>query len=455
MWNCLIFSWANTHPFELQFFAYCPKFSGYSYVEFQEKCISGEFFGNSVETKAILYQNLWNFAYFRQFLFWVRVALEKFSQVLTYVVCTQVRRHVHKRITKRRYGEENTGRFVFGKPVLFTLGLRLSTPYSFGVLVWNFYQTFVTVSIEFWLRFEAQIRSSRLAINFLLITVRAERKVGLCVKLFDLFRGRILIRLNCNLSRIVPNSVEILTWNFRKKVFRENFLEILCKPRLSSTNTCEISPYFRQFLFWVRVALKKFTQVLPYVVCTHVRRHVHKRITKRRYGEENPRRFVFGKPVLFTLGLRLSTPYSFGVLVWNFYQTFFAVSIKFWMRFEAQIRSTRLAINFLLITATAERKVRLCVKLFDFFRGRILIRLTWNLSRFVSNSVEIFTWNFRKKTISEEFFGNFVQTKAILYQNLWNFALFSAIFILGPYCAGKVHTSTSICCLHPGKEARP
>ena len=45
------------------------------------------------------------------------------------------------------------------------------------------------------------------------------------------------------------------------------------------------------------------------------------------------------------------------------------VSIEFWLRFEPKIRPTRLAIIFLLITARAERKVRLCVKLFDFFRG--------------------------------------------------------------------------------------
>ena len=133
------------------------------------------------------------------------------------------------------------------------------------------------------------------------------------------FHGRILVRLTWNLSCFLPNSVEILTWNFRKKLFRENFSEILCKPRLSSTKTCEISPYFLQFLFWVRIAMKKFTQVLPYVVCTQVRRQVHKIITKKRYGEENPGRFVFGKPVLFTLGLGLTTRYSVSVLVWNFY----------------------------------------------------------------------------------------------------------------------------------------
>jgi len=34
--------------------------------------------------------------------------------------------------------------------------------------------------MEFWLRFEPQIRPTRLAINFLLITVRAKRKVRLC-----------------------------------------------------------------------------------------------------------------------------------------------------------------------------------------------------------------------------------------------------------------------------------
>jgi len=40
-----------------------------------------------------------------------------------------------KKIRKRRYGGEKLGRFVFGKPVLFTLGLGLTTPYSLGVLV--------------------------------------------------------------------------------------------------------------------------------------------------------------------------------------------------------------------------------------------------------------------------------------------------------------------------------
>jgi len=145
-------------------------------------------------------------------------------------------------------------------------------------------------------------------------------------------------------SSVWPEICRVLSqilWRFLsgfsgKKIFRENFSGIMCKPRLSSTKTCEISPYFLQFLFWVRIAPKKFTQVLPYVVCTQLRRHVHKRITKRRYGEENQGRFVFGKPVLFTLGLGLTAPYSLGVLVWNSYQTFVTASVEFWLRFEVQ-----------------------------------------------------------------------------------------------------------------------
>jgi len=181
------------------------------------------------------HRSIWNFIQ-------APFCAENFTQVLSYVVCAQVRRHVHKKITKRRYEGEKPGRFVFGKPVFFTLGPGLTTPYSLGILVWNFYQTFVNVSTEFWLIFETQIRPTRLSINYLFITARAETKVRFCVKLFDFFRGWILIRLTWNLSRFVPNSVETLTWNFRKKLFRKIFSEIFCKPKLSSAKTCEILP---------------------------------------------------------------------------------------------------------------------------------------------------------------------------------------------------------------------
>jgi len=142
---------------------------------------------------------------------------------------------------------------------------------------------------------------------------------------------------------------------------------------------CEISAYFLQFYSVLKNCFEKFTQILSSVVCTLRRRHVHKQITKRRYREEKSGHFVFGKSVLFTLGLGFTTPYSLSLLVLEFYQTFVIVYIEFWLRFEPQIRPTRFSLNFLFITVRIERKVRLCVKLFDFFPRWILIRLTWNL----------------------------------------------------------------------------
>ena len=166
MWKCLIFSQTNTHPFDLKLVAFRPKFCRYSYVEFQEKIISGDFFRIFVQTKVILYQNMWNLALLSAILFWVRFALEKFTQVLSYVVCTEVSRHFLKQITKKRYGEEKQGQLVFEKLVLFALGLGLTSSYTLGIVVWNFYQTFVIVSIEFWVRFEPQIRPTRFAVYF-------------------------------------------------------------------------------------------------------------------------------------------------------------------------------------------------------------------------------------------------------------------------------------------------
>ena len=93
------------------------------------------------------------------------------------------------------------------------------------------------------------------------------------------------------------------------------FGRIFQKFSLKPNKTCEISSYFSNFYFASVLRRKKFTQVLSYVVCTKVRSHIHKRITKTTYGEEKPGHFVFGKPVFFTLGLGLTTPYSFGVFV--------------------------------------------------------------------------------------------------------------------------------------------
>jgi len=88
------------------------------------------------------------------------------------------------------------------------------------------------------------------------------------------------------ICRIFPKFSADSYVEFQEKTNSGEFLEIFWKPRLSSTKTCEISPYFLHFLFWIHIALKKFTQVFPYLVCTQVRRHVQKRITKRRYGKK-------------------------------------------------------------------------------------------------------------------------------------------------------------------------
>jgi len=298
-------------------------------------------------------------------------------------------------------------RFVFRKPVLFTLGLGLTTPYSLDILVWNIYKTFAIVCTDFQMRFQPQILPTRFAINFSFITARVRRKVRLCANQFDFFHRWILIRLTWNLSRFVPNLVENSYVEFQQKIILGEFLRNFVKTKaILYQKLWNFTLLFCNFilaLYCVEKFRKKFTQVHSYVVCTQVRMYVHKQITKRRYREEKPGRFLFGKSVLFTLGLGLAMPYSLGNLVWNFNQTFVIVSIAFWQRFEPQIRPTRFAINFLFITARTERKVRLCAKLFDFFPRRIFIRLTWNLSCFFPNTVEFLTWSLRKKLFRETF----------------------------------------------------
>jgi len=125
----------NTHLFDLKFVAFCPKFSGHSYAEFQVKTISGEFFINFVQTKPILYRNLLNFVLISAISLWVRIALKKLTKVLSNVVCTQLMRHVHKQITKRRDGEEKPGRLFLENQfcsLSFWDSLRL-TPWYFGL----------------------------------------------------------------------------------------------------------------------------------------------------------------------------------------------------------------------------------------------------------------------------------------------------------------------------------
>ena len=138
----------------------------------------------------------------------------------------------------------------------------------------------------------------------------------------------------------------------RKKLFRDNFSEILWKTK-ALPKICKMSPYFLQFYFGSILRWKipkKFIQVLSYVFCTMLLRHVDKQIKKTRYRKEKPRHFVFEKLVLFTFGVGLTTPYSLGLLVWKIYQTFVIVCIEYWLGFEPQICPTRFSIIFLFIT---------------------------------------------------------------------------------------------------------
>ena len=203
-------------------------------------------------------------------------------------------------------------------------------------------------------------------------------KVRLCVKLFDFFfRGSILIRLTWNLSLFVPNSVEILTWNFRKKLFRENFSQIFAQTKAiiyqKLWNFDLLSAIFILRSYCAEKNSHKYFHMLfaPRYGGTSINES-----QKEDTGKKSQDIF-FGKPVFFTLGLGLTTTYSLGVFVWNFYQMFVTVSIEFSLKFEPQIRPTRLTINFLLITVTLKGRFVPVWNCLIFFRGSILIRLTW------------------------------------------------------------------------------
>jgi len=213
---------------------------------FRKKTISGKFFRNFLQTKAILYQNLWNFDQLSGILFQVRIALKKFTQVLSYVVAPK---WAGTAITKSQ--KEDTGRktrtFCFWKTCFVH---SLSGTYH-ALLLGYFGLKFLPdvrhcvcwVLAEIWV----SDSSHKMGNKFFNHHCQGERKVRLCAKLLDFFRGWILIHLTWNFSCFVPISLAILTWIFKKKLFWDNFSEILCKPRLSSTKTCEISPYILQF----------------------------------------------------------------------------------------------------------------------------------------------------------------------------------------------------------------
>ena len=131
---------------------------------------------------------------------------------------------------------------------MFALGLRLITHYSLGVLIWNFYQTFLIVCIELWLRFEPQNRSKIFAMNYWFIIVTIERKVCFCEKLFDDF----LTEYSFVWAEICRVSYEILKGFFHKiskiNSFFQNVPETSCTPRHSSFQICEFCPSIYNFI---------------------------------------------------------------------------------------------------------------------------------------------------------------------------------------------------------------
>jgi len=181
-----------------------------------------------------------------------------------------------------------------------------------------------------------------------------------------------------------------------------------------------------------------------------------KRNTKR-YKEKKAWRSVFGKtsfPVFFAVGI--ITPYSLGILIWNFNETFLIVCIELWLRFVPQTRSTKFAMNYLYIIVVTERNVRFCVKQFNHFLTKY--SSVWVEICRVSSQILL---GFFHKISTRIFFlkcsRNFLNSKELLFPYLRNFAQVFVILLwihITLINFENNYTSTFICRLFPIKEAR-
>ena len=213
VWICLIIFLLNTRPFELIFVAFRPKFYWDSSIRFQKEIIFGKCSRNFLQSKALLFPDLRNFCHVSTILFWVHIVLKSFENTYTSTFTRllypfkEVRPKWKHRI---RYKEEKPGCFVFWKtsfPVLFTLGPRLITPYSLGVVIWCFYQTLLIVCIEVWLTFELEMPSTIFAMIFFIHHCH-DRKEGLFLfEIFLSFSNWIFVWLSWNFPRFIPNFV--------------------------------------------------------------------------------------------------------------------------------------------------------------------------------------------------------------------------------------------------------
>jgi len=243
VWNCLIFSWQNNHPFDLKFVALCPKFSGDSYVQFQEKTISGEFFRNFVQTKAFLYRKLWNIALLSEILFSNRIVLKKFTQVLSYVVCTQVRRHVRKENHKRKMRGRKARTFCFRK--ISFVHPRSGTYYAlllgyFGLkFLPDVLHRVYLVLVKIW----APDSSHKIRNKFFIHHCQDWKEGSFVCETVWFFSWANTHPFDLIFVAFWPKFSGDSYVEFQEKnYFGRIFQKIVCKPRLSSTKTSEIPP---------------------------------------------------------------------------------------------------------------------------------------------------------------------------------------------------------------------
>ena len=79
------------------------------------------------------------------------------------------------------------------------------------------------------------------------------------------------------------------------------------------------------------------------------------------------------------------------------------------------------------------------------------VKLTAFCSKFSGDSYV----EFQEKNYFGRIFQKFCANQGYPLPKLVKFRPTFFNFILGPYCAEKIHTSSFICCLHPSKEAGP
>jgi len=211
----------------------------------------------------------------------------------TSICCLHSTREAHQKTKhKKKIWRGTSKMFCFRKTcfsILFPLGLGLVTPYFLGVLIWNFYLTFLFVSTQLWPRFEPQIRSISFAMKFLFVTAKAERKVRLCV-------WNCLIFLLTEYSTVWPEICRVLSQILLRLLHRisaknlfgkiyQKFRQLQSYPLFKFLKS---SPSFCNFSR-AHITLKKFEKIHigTLTCCLHPTKEAHPKIkykTKKIWG---------------------------------------------------------------------------------------------------------------------------------------------------------------------------